>query len=187
MSDWEERHYEDATDEWGSPPSIWRPVKRALGGFDLDPCSGAESEPIATERYTASDDGLHERWHGRVWVNPPYSDVEPWLGKGLEETLAGDVETAVYLLPVRSSTKWWHHFVAEATACCLIEGRVSYVGGDVNDDKGGGHNAPFPSAIVVFGACPDALLDVLDRMGTVYHIGERHERRAQERLGGVSQ
>lgn len=185
MSDWEERHYEEKTDEWGSPPSLWRPISQALDGFDLDPCSGAESSPIADEQYTAEDDGLHRSWFGTVWVNPPYSDMGPWMKKGFSEVVNGNVETAVYLIPVRSSTEWWHRYVSEAAALCMIEGRISYVGGQVNEDKGGGHNAPFASALAVYGDYPDELLSVLDRKGVVYEQDQRRQRTEQARITEV--
>ena len=44
--------------EYATPPEIWRPLSRAVGGFDLDAASGAESTPIAPDRLTKEDDGL---------------------------------------------------------------------------------------------------------------------------------
>ena len=56
-------------DEWLTPPDIIK----ALGDFDLDPCSPIERPwPTAREHYTILDNGLMLPWHGRVWCNPPY-------------------------------------------------------------------------------------------------------------------
>ena len=74
-SEYQQVHWSDESDEWATPPSLLRPLDEAVGGFDLDPCSGAEERSIAPETYTESDDGLSKLWHGRVWVNPPYSDA----------------------------------------------------------------------------------------------------------------
>ena len=56
------------SDEWLTPPDIIR----ALGPFDLDPCSpGVRPWDMATKHYTVADDGLYRPWVGRVWLNPP--------------------------------------------------------------------------------------------------------------------
>jgi len=51
--------------------------------FDLDPASppgGVDYIPV--ERFlTKADDGLHAEWEGRVWLNPPFSEVSPWARK----------------------------------------------------------------------------------------------------------
>lgn len=59
----------------------------ALGlRFDLDvaaPSGGAPFVP-ADHYYTVEDDGLLQPWHGRVWMNPPYSNVTPWAQRFIE-------------------------------------------------------------------------------------------------------
>lgn len=59
-----------ATDEWYTPLGIIT----YFGEFDLDPC--APVDPLwrtAKIMYNKNDDGLSKEWHGRVWLNPPYS------------------------------------------------------------------------------------------------------------------
>src|SRR5262245_51905518 len=71
------------TEEWLTPPSLLE----ELGGvdsFDLDPCTPIEQPwPTAKARYTIRDNGLIQPWHGRVWLNPPYSTeaLMQWLGR----------------------------------------------------------------------------------------------------------
>lgn len=58
------------TNEWYTPKFIID----SLGEFDLDPC--APSVPLfktAEVMYNEFDDGLAQKWEGRVWLNPPYS------------------------------------------------------------------------------------------------------------------
>lgn len=56
----------------------------ALGvRFDLDVAS-SNSEMIvvpADRKYTVEDDGLALPWEGRVWMNPPFSKITPWINK----------------------------------------------------------------------------------------------------------
>ena len=60
----------NSSDEWYTPPSIFE----SLGPFDLDPCAPVKPLwKIAKVNYSKLDDGLSHEWHGRVWLNPPYS------------------------------------------------------------------------------------------------------------------
>lgn len=64
------QHSANASDEWYTPIEIIR----SLVDFDLDPC--APIVPLwqtAKVMYNRNDDGLTKEWHGRVWLNPPYS------------------------------------------------------------------------------------------------------------------
>ena len=67
------------TDETYTPPWLFE----ALGiHFDLDVASPVEPLPWpipATNRYTIEDDALTQPWHGKVWMNPPYSKPTPWV------------------------------------------------------------------------------------------------------------
>ena len=137
------------TDEWSSPRELVEPIADAVGGFDLDPCSGAEQSPFASDTYTAADDGLEQPWYGRVWVNPPYSAMSEWTAKATTETRDGDAETVVYLCKGDSSTGWWQRAATAATLVCAIDHRLSFGDGE--------NSAPFASHLIVFGECPDAL------------------------------
>lgn len=55
--------------EWLTPLGLIS----ALGIFDLDPCSPI-NRPWATAKnhFTIEDDGLRQKWFGRVFCNPPY-------------------------------------------------------------------------------------------------------------------
>lgn len=67
-------------DEWLTPPEILLP----LGRFDLDPCAALNS-PIKTADniFTIEDNGLLQKWEGRVWLNPPFNRYErgKWMYK----------------------------------------------------------------------------------------------------------
>lgn len=56
MSLFSHEFYEDSSDEFGTPVEFHRPIADAVGGFDLDPASGAEPKPLASTRYTEDDE-----------------------------------------------------------------------------------------------------------------------------------
>lgn len=60
--------------------------------------------------FSIEDDGLAQSWAGeRVWCNPPYSLIEPWVAKAHAAT---DAELIVMLLPAnRTEQGWWQRHV----------------------------------------------------------------------------
>jgi len=160
---------EETSDEYATPPSIWRPLARAVGGFDLDPASGCEPEPIAPNRYTQEDDGLARPWWGDVWLTPPYSEIADWMEKAAKEAHAPDVDSIMALVPNRSSTRWFHDYATTADRYVVLDGRLKYEHTD--------GSAPFPSAIFVWGAgtLPSEAMDELADRGEVYQIARERQ------------
>ncbi|KKN03459.1 hypothetical protein LCGC14_1107450 [marine sediment metagenome] len=108
--------------EWYTPKYIFD----ALGiEFDLDPCSpGMAIVPWipAIQHYTVRDNGLIKKWHGSVWVNPPYgSDTPKWMQR-LQQHGNG-----IALVFSRTDVKWFHSYIPKADAICFIKGRVQFV------------------------------------------------------------
>lgn len=130
------------TDEWLTPPSFLE----ILGPFDLDPCSPVDRPwDTAAMHYTLADDGLHVPWHGRVWLNPPYSQVESWAARMAEHGQG----TALYF--ARTETRWWQDDVwPRATAILFLRGRLTFHRPDGSLSKQG-HNSGGPSALAAYG------------------------------------
>ena len=152
--------------EYATPPEIWRPLARAVDGFDVDPASGAESTPIASTRFTREDDGLSKAWHGAVWLNPPWSSngdgstKDEWLRKARNEANRDAVDVVLVLLPADTSAHWFHDHMIQADALCLVgPGRIAFEGED--------RNPSFALALGAFGAVDENLLDGLDELGVV--------------------
>ena len=84
-------------------------VLAGVGDFDLDPAATAKSAR-APAYFTIDDD---RPWHGRVWVNPPYSDIRRWVRKAWWEWRHRDgVEMIAKLLPAnRTEQAWWQELV----------------------------------------------------------------------------
>lgn len=70
--------------------------------------------------YTFEDNGLEQSWAGeRVWCNPPYSNIRPWIEKAWNEWLGDDLENRanaiVMVLPAnRTEQSWWQELVEPA-------------------------------------------------------------------------
>lgn len=127
------------TDEWSTPSELFNQLNEEFN-FTLDVCATSDNAKCK-DYFTKEQDGLSQKWHGTVWMNPPYGRaIAKWIEKAHEYGTTGG--TAVALIPARTDTRYWHDFVMDATEIRFIKGRVRF--GD--SDAG----APFPSAIVVF-------------------------------------
>lgn len=111
-----------------TPKDLYADLDREFA-FNFDPCPlGADSGGL-----------LFESWRGRrVFCNPPYGpEISSWLRRSRE------AELAVYLLPVRTDTKWFHNQVLPiAREVRFLRGRLKFGESE--------NSAPFPSMIVVF-------------------------------------
>jgi hypothetical protein len=121
-------------DEWLTPPYIIK----ALGEFDLDPCSPGDRRPWDTAliHYGLPLDGLSAPWFGRVWLNPPYgTETFKWLDKLAEH------KSGIALIFARTETKGFHRTIWEkAHSVFFFEGRLSFH--MVDGTKGATANAP---------------------------------------------
>ncbi len=118
--------YSSLQDHWRTPVSLFQALDSEFN-FDLDPC------PIN------GTNGLVIPWAGRrIFCNPPYGpEVRQWLGR------AHEADLAVYLLPARTDTIWFHEVVLPGAAeIRFLKGRLRF-----GDGKG---RATFPSMVCVF-------------------------------------
>ena len=147
--------FSQRTDEWYTPRELVKGLADhyAGGQFTLDAAATAVSAK-APQYYDEQTDALRQDWHadaggGVVWLNPPFSNIKPFLAKAVEA--ARQATTVVCVLPARIDTGWWHdHVMDHASEVLAIRGRVKFE----RPDGVGAAGAPFPTAIVVFGPQP---------------------------------
>ncbi len=114
-----------SSDEWITPPHVFADLAARYGPFNLDPCARPENAK-APQFYTAQDNGLVQSWKGRIFLNPPYSDIRPWLRKAIRAADEGHVVVA--LLPAATDTAWFHECVWSHAALHFLRGRVRFIG-----------------------------------------------------------
>jgi hypothetical protein len=103
-------------------------------GFDLDPCPLNKDFDPAVHR-----DGLKLHWDGRrVFCNPPWSDILPWVEKAY-----GSRALVVFLLPARTDTPWYHLLKDSGAEIRLFRKRVHFL-----RDGIGGNKAPTDGTMV---------------------------------------
>lgn len=123
--------FSSASDHWETPTRVFESLNKEFC-FNFDPC------PLHSVF-----NGLSINWFGNVFVNPPYSDIQNFLNKALEELNAGRISVCVFLVPARTCTRWFHDLVLpNVSEVRFIKGRLKF-GNSKN-------SAPFPSMILVF-------------------------------------
>ncbi|MEM9644931.1 MAG: DNA N-6-adenine-methyltransferase [Planctomycetota bacterium] len=128
------------TTTWLTPPEILEP----LGEFDLDPCAHP-GWITARRHYYKSDNGMTQKWDGRVWCNPPYTsnEIRRWMWRMKEHNLGTALAFA------RTETRWffesvWNH----ASALLFLKRRINFY---YPDGRQSGKNAGAPSVLIAYG------------------------------------
>lgn len=136
-----------ATAEWGTPQDFFNRLD-ALFHFTLDPCATAENHKC--ERYfTKEIDGLIQPWLGRVFMNPPYGrEIPKWMEKAESESRVR-ASLVVCLVPARTDTRWFQRALKMSSAIVFLPGRLTFEGAEAG--------APFPSALIIYGALPSEI------------------------------
>lgn len=108
-----------------TPPYVLVPVREAMGGIDLDPCTEPDNPTGARRFFTATDDGLAREWSGSVYCNPPYGKArEPWVQRCIAHARTGN--RVVLLIPSHTDTRVVQSCFATATTALFIKGRVKF-------------------------------------------------------------
>lgn len=133
-------------DERATPPEFFAQVHRRYH-FTVDACALAYNAKL--ERFwTPEQDGLAQDWRGeRVWCNPPFSVIEPWV----EKASGSGAELVVMLVPAnRTELSWWQQYIephrdrGAGLGVVFLSGRMRF---------GLGGAAPLPNTRPPFGVC----------------------------------
>lgn len=148
-------HQEQLTsDDCYTPPWVF---ERMGITFDLDVCAPPGGVPwIPAARYlTQTDDGLAQPWSGRVWMNPPYSGIWPWIDRFRQHA------HGVALLPCAKS-KWLNLIwdTVDAVAVCENGGELIFVKPDTDKPM----RIFYP---IIFAAFGEECVDAISRLGVV--------------------
>lgn len=152
--------------EWFTPAQYIAAAREVMGEIDLDPAThpAAQKTVDALNCFTASENGLEQEWHGRVWLNPPYAAplITQFANKLVDEVSRRNVQQAIMLTHNYTDSAWFHHAEASADLLCFTRGRVRFV------DIYGVESAPTQGqAFFYFGPNVDAFREVFGRFGFV--------------------
>jgi hypothetical protein len=144
---------DEARNEWGvlirdtycTP--LW--FAELMPEVDLDPATNPRSHIRSRAQYMVErrQNGLKLPWRGMLWLNPPYSNPDPWALKLYDESNAGRVTDAGILVNVDSSTLWWRAFTHVCRNMLMLTRRVAF-DAPPGVDLSGSHVAQRPQALL---------------------------------------
>lgn len=104
------RAVDDAVDDRMTCPGLWLEVHSRFQ-FTIDAAASA-ANAMLPRYWTRKDNALKQSWAGeRVWCNPPYSRLYPWVEKAWVEHAAG-CPLIVLLLPNnRCEQSFWQEHI----------------------------------------------------------------------------
>jgi phage N-6-adenine-methyltransferase len=145
----------DKVDDRRTPRSLFDPPNEEFG-FTLD-VAASHANALCSTYYTVENDALTQPWFGRVWCNPPYSNLRPWIEKAWQEWCkSDDVAAIVMLLPAnRTEQGWWQDLIepdrGKRLATRFLRGRLRFdtPEGTYSDPRG--NRPPFGCCLVIWG------------------------------------
>jgi phage N-6-adenine-methyltransferase len=141
-------------DDRSTPRSLFDPL-HAAWCFTID-AAASPRNALLPRYWTTETDGLAQPWAGeRVWCNPPYSSIEPWVVKASAEIHDG-CEAVVMLLPAnRAEQGWWQRHIEPQRdnggplTTTFLPGRIRFAGVEHPAD-GKGNHPPFGCVLLTW-------------------------------------
>lgn len=141
-------------DDRATAPEVFGPLHERFR-FTLD--AAALPHNAKLERYfTPEQCGLAQPWTGeRVWCNPPYSNIEPWV----EKASTSGAELVVMLLPAnRTEQGWWQRHIEPRRRAGQIQveflpGRMRFIAHDASGIRPN-ERPPFGVCLVIWERTP---------------------------------
>lgn len=132
----------------------WFAELHARFRFTLDVAALPENAKLSAY-LTPNEDGLKQSWAGeRIWCNPPFSQLEPWVSKAHKET---DAPVIVMCVPAnRTEQGWWHRWIEPyrdmggRLRTEFIRGRQRFIHPD-SERVGMNERPPFGVCLLIWG------------------------------------
>lgn len=160
--------HNSGNNEWYTPQEYIDAAVATMGRIDLDPASSeVANRRVGAERfYTAADNGLAQKWHGNVWMNPPYAQplISEFAAALVSKYQSREIEQACVLVNNATDTGWFRLLAEASSATCFTKGRVRFI-----DPDGNPSGAPLQGqAVLYFGGNADDFAREFRKLGYVF-------------------
>jgi len=122
-------------DCWRTPRWLFSWLNERFA-FDVD-LAADENNALCAYFCTKESDALTRPWHGvwsRGFLNCPYSDIDPWIAKAVDEQWSGFL--TVMVMPSFNGEERFQHVFTCASEIIDIVGRVAFLTPEGKEVKG---------------------------------------------------
>ena len=122
--------------------------------FDID-VAAPDDGPVHTpcrHYYTKETDGLLQNWTGNIFMNPPFSKIQPWINKFINHG------NGIALVPF-SKSRWFDQIWNSQIAITSLPQSLKY-----EDPKGGNGSISMPSMLI---AMEQSNIQALSKIGRI--------------------
>lgn len=121
--------------DYGTPKELLLAVKNRLKIQEFTIDLAATKENAVAEVYYSLEEGIDSLLHpwdtpltpgGWTWLNPPFSNISPWVEKAVNESIQG--AQIVMLIPASVGSNWWRRWVQNYAYVVHLNGRLTFVG-----------------------------------------------------------
>jgi hypothetical protein len=154
------------TVEWFTPIEILDRVRKTFGGkIDLDPasCEEANKNVKASKFFTKEENGLCQKWHGKVFLNPPYgrdrkNGQAAWSKRMISAYDSEEIEEGILLVNSATGNKWFKPL--KERLICFPDFRIKFLSEGKDDPT---HS----NAIIYFGKNEESFISAFEDLGAV--------------------
>jgi phage N-6-adenine-methyltransferase len=140
----------ESKQDYETQPELLAAVVRRFGALSFDLACSGPSNAKAPHFFTEAQDSLAQDWAqlgGNLWLNPPFTRIDPWAAKCRAFAPRGGPRRILFLTPASVGSAWFAAHVHGAALVLALNPRLRFVG--ASDDY------PKDCILSVFGAAPD--------------------------------
>lgn len=100
--------------------------------IELDPASCLEANKTIRANcfYSKQDNGLLMDWFGKIFLNPPYSNMDRWVSKMIWQLESRNTKSVILLANASIDTEWFHSICRVGDEfnglICHVKGRIKF-------------------------------------------------------------
>lgn len=114
--------------EYGSDPNFLKAIEKKFGPIAFDLAANSRNA-VCDHFFSKAEDSLKQDWaalEGVLYLNPPFSNIKPWVEKCKAEGDRG--ANIFFLVPASVGAKWYRANIHKKATVYFLDGRLIFKG-----------------------------------------------------------